>query len=222
MTLLFDLDGTLTDSWPGIVRCINHALETLGHAPVDATRLRRMIGAPLGRILPALLGSDDPAVIDRAIAAYRARFTAIGMFENRLYEGVPDALRAFEAAGHTLHVVTAKPTAAAVRVLEHFGLAGLFTSVQGSDPHDHDCDKAALLRAALAVNGADARSAVMIGDRAEDVRAARANDAWSVAALWGYGSKDELLAERPDSVAEHVTDVIRWVRTKHRTPRSIA
>jgi phosphoglycolate phosphatase len=212
MTLLFDLDGTLTDSCTGICRCISHALATIGRAPVPEPRLRGMVGAPLSRIFGSVLDSHETSLLDQAIAAYRSRFEPIGMFENAVYEGVPEALQEFQAAGHSLHVVTAKPTVAAARVLEHFGLAGYFVSVHGPELTDRECDKAALVRAALEVTGEAPDAAAMVGDRADDVRAARAHGACAIAALWGYGSRTELEAARPDLLAENVAELTAWVR----------
>lgn len=212
MTLLFDLDGTLTDSGVGICRCVNHALATLGRTPAPDSRLTGMVGAPLSRIFESLLDSNEPALLDRAIAAYRSRFDPIGMFENEVYEGVPEALGEFRAAGHSLHVVTAKPAVAAIRVLEHFGLAGYFVSVHGPQLGDRDCDKAVLVRAALDVAGGPAAAAVMVGDRADDIRAARAHGARAVAALWGYGSRAELETAGPDLLAARMADLAMWVR----------
>lgn len=216
MTLLFDLDGTLTDSCTGICRCINHALVTLGRSPLPEPRLRGLVGIPLSRIFASLLDSREPELLDRAIEVYRSRFDPIGIYENDVYEGVPEALGELRAAGHSLHVVTAKPAVAAARVLEHFGLAGCFASVHGPGLADRECDKAALVRAALDVTGGAPEAAVMIGDRADDIRAARAHGAAAIGVLWGYGSRPELEAAGPDLLAERVGDVTDWVRRGRR------
>ena len=214
MTLLFDLDGTLTDSCVGIGRCINHALVALGRPAAPEPRLRSMVGAPLSRIFTTLLASADATLIDRAIAAYRERFDTVGIFENQVYPGVAEALREFQGDGHSLHVVTTKPTLAAGRVLEHFGLAAYFLSVHGTALTDRGCDKAALVREALDA-APDGAAAVMVGDRAEDIRAAHAHGARAIAALWGYGTRAELEAAMPDRLAENLGDLMAWVRASH-------
>src|SRR5262245_28718633 len=122
MHLLFDLDGTLTDSFPGISRSINHALVFLGCDPVSDARCRSLVGLPLGVIFETLCGSADAALLDRAVTAYRERFTVTGIFENTVYPGIREALGEFRSAGHRLQVVTAKPAVSARRVLEHFAL----------------------------------------------------------------------------------------------------
>ncbi|HUE87872.1 MAG TPA: HAD hydrolase-like protein [Vicinamibacterales bacterium] len=213
MHIFFDLDGTLTDSSPGILRCVNHALAELGHSVVTDARLRGMIGSPLTRIFSDVLVCDDEAVLDRAVAAYRVRFNAVGIFENALYPGVAAALDHLCRSGHTLQIVTAKPAAAARRVAEHFGIAPFFRAMHGPELSARDCNKADLVGAALQVAGGNPRAALMVGDRAADMIAAREHRVRAVAAAWGYGSRDELERAAPEYVAETVPDLIRWVQT---------
>ena len=209
MHIFFDLDGTLTDSSPGILRCINHALMELGHGPVTDGRLRGMIGAPLTRIFSDVLGGEDEVLLDRAVAAYRIRFNEVGIFENALYPGVAEVLESLCRTGHTLQIVTAKPAVAARRVAVHFGIVSFFRALHGPDLSARDCDKATLVGAALRVAGGDPRVAVMVGDRAVDVVAARVHGVRAIAAGWGYGTRDELERAGPDYVADTVFDLIR-------------
>ena len=211
MHIFFDLDGTLTDSSPGIIRCVNHALIQLGHGTVSDDRLRGMIGSPLRHIFADALSCEDEATVDRAVVAYRVRFNAVGVFENALYPGVADALSQLCRSGHALQIVTAKPAPAARRVVSHFGIAGFFRAVHGPQLSARDCDKAALVSSALQVAGGDPCAAMMVGDRAVDMIAARQNGVRAVAAAWGYGSCDELVSARPEYTAETMTDVVRWV-----------
>jgi phosphoglycolate phosphatase len=213
MHLLFDLDGTLTDSAPGIVRCIDHALVGLGRAPAGAARLRPMIGTPLAVIFAAVLDSADTALLDDAVARYRERFDTLGIFENALYPGIVDALDAFIATGHGLQVVTAKPAPAARRVLDQFAIADRFTAVHGPALGDRHCDKGDLVGAALAAAGGQPDAVVMIGDRADDVRAARRHNVRAVAAGWGYGAHAELAAAGPEFFAPTIADLRAWIDT---------
>ena len=211
MHLFFDLDGTLTDSSPGIVRCINHALIELGLDPADNGRLSNMIGLPLAAIFETVLGSSDAGLIDRAVAVYRTRFNNVGIFENALFPGISEALDLLRASGHTLQIVTAKPAVSARRVVTHFDIARFFDHVHGPALGDRSCDKADLVAAALLVAGGDKKQAVMVGDRAEDVLAGRANQIRAVGVGWGYGSRRDLDAAGPTYVAEDVTALVRWV-----------
>jgi phosphoglycolate phosphatase len=213
MHLFFDLDGTLTDSSPGIIRCINYALGELGLEEAADERLLGMIGAPLATIFETVLGCSDIAVLDRAVAAYRIRFNDVGIFENALFPGIANALDDFQRSGHTLQIVTAKPALSARRVIHHFELDRFFDFVHGPALGDRSCDKAALVGAALLKTGGDRNQAVMIGDRAEDILAARAHQIRAVAVGWGYGSRQELDAAAPTYVAEDVTALVQWVQT---------
>jgi phosphoglycolate phosphatase len=209
--LLFDLDGTLTDSSAGIVRCFAHALETVG---VEVTDLPLVVcvGPPLPVAFRTLLRSDEPQLIEHAITAYRERFATTGMFENALYPGVPLALATLQQQGHRMRLVTAKPRPYAIRILEHFEIDGFFDAVHGPTLADRTRNKAMLVREALLeVASGDA---VMIGDREEDIRAAAANGIPSIAARWGYGSAAELSEARPTYEADDIDDVVRWVRNR--------
>ena len=211
MHILFDLDGTLTDSSRGITRCINHALSELGYPAATDDRLRGMIGSPLSQIFADVLDCDDVVVLDRAVGAYRTRFNAVGMFENTLYPGIAEALTDLHRSGHTLQIVTAKPAVAACRIVEHFGIATLFRAVHGPDLSARDCDKALLIRAALDAAGAPAHATVMVGDRAVDMLAARQEQVRGVGATWGYGPRDELTAAGAAFLADTVDDLVRWI-----------
>jgi phosphoglycolate phosphatase len=213
MHLLFDLDGTLTDSFPGISRCINHALTELGRETLGEGQLRPFVGRPLNTIFAALLSSSDLTLLDRATAAYRSRFDAAGILENRVFPGIPEALKTFRDSGHSLQVVTAKPCVTATRVIEHFALERYFEAIHGPELGERSCDKADLVAAALKVAGGKAADAVMIGDHADDVRAARQNAVRAVGAGWGYGSRAELGNAAPDYLAETVEDLVAWIES---------
>src|SRR5262249_31487704 len=120
--LIFDLDGTLSDPAVGIGRSINFALTELGYAPIDERDVSTYIGPPLDVSFRAITGAEAPDVIERLVAKYRERYTAVGYAENVLYPGIPEALRALCAAGQVLGVCTSKRIDYAERILELFGL----------------------------------------------------------------------------------------------------
>jgi phosphoglycolate phosphatase len=207
--LFFDLDGTLTDSSLGIVRCFVHALKRVG---VEVTELPLLVcvGPPLPVAFRTLLASDEAQVIEQAIAAYRERFETTGIFENALYPGVRQALAELQRQGHRMRVVTAKPRPYAIRILEHFEIDRFFDAVHGPTLADRTHNKAILIEEAL--REVESSHAVMIGDRDEDIRAAKANAIPAIAARWGYGSAAELSEAGPSYAAEDIDDVVRWVR----------
>lgn len=211
MHVFFDLDGTLTDSSPGIIRCINHAIEALDGAPVPEARLRPMIGTPLFTIFEILLETARRDVVDAAVARFRERFDAVGIFENAVYPGVVEALAALQRGGHHLQVVTAKPAPTAQRVLDHFALTPFFADVHGPTLADRGRDKADFVASALAAVAWTPGQVVMIGDRVDDIRAARRHDVRTVAAGWGYGSREELQAGAPEYLAPTIADAVAWI-----------
>ncbi len=194
MNVLFDLDGTLTDPREGIVACLKHALRGLGRSSPPDADLARFIGPPLRETFASLLGSASPAAIDEAVALYRERFAATGIFENALYPDVPPVLAELQALGMTLYVATAKPQLFAERIVDHFGLARFFHRVYGSELDGTRAVKRELIAYILRRESLSPHSTVMVGDRAHDVRGAVANGVLPIGVLWGYGSREELTA----------------------------
>jgi phosphoglycolate phosphatase len=209
--VFFDLDGTLIDPRVGIVGCLEYALEAVGAPIPEAASLECFIGPPLASTFGQLLGAEDRERVNRAIAAYRVRFGATGLFESRVYDGVRDMLGALRATGRSLWVVTAKPTVYAARIVEHHGLRAYFRSVYGSELDGDRTDKAALIGYVLETEGLSPRDVVMVGDRVHDVLGARANGVACVAVRWGYGSSDELTTARPDATAGSPGELVRRV-----------
>jgi phosphoglycolate phosphatase len=191
--LLFDLDGTLTDPRPGIVGCLRFALDQLGVSCPGDDVLATFIGPPLRATFAILLDTSDVSQIEEAMGLYRQRFAATGLYENQVYAGVPEMLERAQQVARAVYVATSKPAVYAERIVKHFGLDRHFRQVYGAELDGRREDKADLLAYLLASEGVGAEAAVMIGDRADDVRAAKANGVRSIGVLWGYGSAHELL-----------------------------
>lgn len=206
-TLLFDLDGTLTDNYPGITRSIAYALERLDAPIPDAVTLRRCVGPPLRESFAWLLGTDDPVAIEGAIALYRERYGDLGWRENIVYDGVEDALAALARSPVRLFLCTSKPEIFARRIVTLFGLSVHFRGVYGADLAGTFDDKVKLLRHLADTEGIDTARAVMIGDRSHDIRAARMNGARAVGVAWGYGTSEELASA--DAIAATPADLPR-------------
>ena len=211
MNLLFDLDGTLTDPGVGITRCIQHALASLGGIVPPSGDLLRFVGPPLRGTFEKLLDTNHPEGIDEAIRLYRSRFASVGIFENEVYPDVPPALSELHDGGHRLWVVTSKPHVYARRITDHFELTKLFEGIYGSELSGENAEKADLIRIVVGREGLATQDTCMIGDRAQDIFGAHANGVASVAALWGYGSVEELRAANPDWMAASMNDLRSWV-----------
>jgi phosphoglycolate phosphatase len=211
--LLFDLDGTLTDPKAGIVGSLRFALNQLSAPCPNDDVLSTYIGPPLRGTFAMLLGTDDSGQIEEAMRLYRQRFAGTGLYENRVYDGVPEMLARAGSAATAVYVATSKPAVYAERIVRHFGLAQHFRKVYGPDLDGRYEDKAELLAHLLARESVAPEAAVMIGDREADVRAAKASGVRSIGVLWGYGSEQELseagadmLFATPGDLAAHLTE----------------
>lgn len=194
MNILLDLDGTLTDPRVGIVSSIQHALKKLGRdAPADAALLR-FIGPPLRDAFRDLLGSTDPALVEQAIGFYRERYSTVGLLENELYPGIPEALSALQKRGIRLFVATSKPGIFARRILEHFQLADYFRGIWGCELDGTRSDKTSLIAHVLEQERLPRQETVMVGDRSHDAVGALSNGLIPIGALWGYGNEEELIS----------------------------
>lgn len=202
----FDLDGTLTDPKPGICGSVRYALTELGLTAPSLDELEWVIGPPMIESLRTLAG---PARAEEALQLYRRRYGDIGLFENRVYDGVPDLLRYLVDDGWRLYVATSKARPYALRIVEHFDLAPFFSETFGSGLDGSLQHKDALLAHALAQTGVDPRAAAMIGDRKFDVLGAKANDVPTIGVAWGYGSRAELEAAGAAAIVAAPADVPR-------------
>ena len=202
--LLFDLDGTLTDPMEGITRSVQYSLRHFGIEVTDLRRLPPFIGPPLRKSVREFYDMSD-ADAEVAVEKYREYYAPKGIFENRLYEGIPELLRDLRAHGATLVVATSKPTRFAEQIARHFGFADDFALISGSTPDGSRDAKADVIRHALATLGIDDPDrAVMIGDRRHDVEGAAATGLAAIGVLWGYGSREELQTAKPAFIAEDI------------------
>lgn len=186
--IYFDLDGTLTDPYEGITKCILYALDELGFPHPDDDYLYGCIGPPLWDTFPQLVGDE---LTRKAVDLYRERFVAVGWRENRPYDGIHDTLEAVATAGHVLFVATAKPHMHAARIIEYFGMGEFFHNVYGSELDGTRATKSDLLRFAIDRNPGNVER-IMIGDRRHDLAGAIANEMTPIGVAWGYGSTEEL------------------------------
>ena len=192
-TLIFDLDGTLTDPALGVVRCMNYALTKHNYSPLPDAEITQHIGPPLEQTLQILSGSSDDSHIAELTDSYRERYGELGYKENTVYPGIVEMLDSLRDQNIRLGVCTSKLEINAFRVLDEFQLAHYFDFINGSaEPGPKGKQLADLLQK----NHID-RNAIMIGDRHVDLRAAKENKLASAGVLWGYGSKEELVSESP-------------------------
>ncbi len=215
--LLFDLDGTLTDPKPGIIQSIQHALRKLKRPVPSEEELLWCIGPPLRENLAALLSSSEPALLEQAVAFYRERFEAVGMFENQVYPGVTEMLARLKQMEYTLLVATSKPRVYAQKIVEHFGLAECLDSVYGSELDGQRTDKRELLGFILTREAISADRALMIGDRRHDIVGAKHNGMWAGGVTYGYGTREELTMAGADYVFDTPDEIAPFLVKQQRS-----
>lgn len=218
-SILFDLDGTLTDPADGIVRCIQYALETLNLSCPSPTELMSYIGPPLRESFTAICNSSDEALIEQAVKVFRERFSTVGLFENTVYTDVPQMLAELQSMSYSLFVATSKPKVYAERILQHFSLAGYFVEIFGNELDGRLDDKAEIIKELLVKHQLSSTDALMVGDRKHDIIAAKNNAVSSVGVTYGYGSKQELFDAGVDYVCDSPQEVVTLV-TKIQLSRS--
>lgn len=206
--IFFDLDGTLTDSKPGIIHSVEHALNFF-HIHVPSEQLIPFIGPPLRDSFAPFFDNDEGRVT-LAVQKYREYYTAKGIFENSLYDGISDLLRELQGQGKHLCVATSKPEPFARQILEHFQVSSYFALVAGAELHGARNSKTDVLRYACKEGGIEnPRSCLMVGDRKYDVLGAHAVGMACVGVLYGYGTCEELTEARADYLCATVPDLRR-------------
>lgn len=207
-TILFDLDGTLTDSGPGIMHGFEYAIEKMGDTVEDKSTLRRFIGPPLEYSFGSLLEYSEEDT-KKAITLYREYyFGKGGVMENEVYPGIEELLSELKKSGKKLAVATSKSEKGTNIVLEHFGLKKYFDVVATSNDTDRRT-KADVIRFALDSLGiTDKRNALMVGDRNQDINAANEIGLDSIGVLWGYGDTEELKEAGATFIVEKPSDIL--------------
>jgi phosphoglycolate phosphatase len=203
-TVLFDLDGTLTDPFEGIARSIRYALKRLGRPPLSDDVLRTWIGPSLRGSFASVFDGDQ-ILVERGMALYRERYGPTGIYENHIFEGIPALLSDLVVAGSRVCLATSKPQIFAQRILEHFGIAGHFTIIGGASLDTSRESKADVIAYVLGELPAAARpGAIMVGDREHDVIGARQHELPTIGVTYGYGNRAELAAAGAAAIADDV------------------
>lgn len=212
--LLFDLDGTLTDPKVGICTCVQYALRAFGIEEPDIDKLEPFIGPPLKDSFRQFYDMSDEQA-GAAVEKYRERFRDVGIFENRVYDGIPGMLEALCAKGGKLAVASSKPEVFVERILEHFGIRKYFTVVVGSELDGSRTDKDEVVEEALrrlfGEKPVEKDKVYMVGDRRFDVEGARAQGIESVGVTYGYGGMEELKEARADYIVRSVEELRRFL-----------
>ena len=206
--LLFDLDGTLTDPKIGITTCVQYALHSFGIEEPDLDKLEPFIGPPLRDSFMEFYGFTAKQA-EEAVAKYRERFQDTGLFENEVYDGIPEMLKTLQSKGYFLAVASSKPQVYVERILEHFDLASYFEFVGGADLEETRVGKGDVIQYVLDTCGlSDKKEKIlMIGDREHDVLGARKQGLECVGVLFGYGDRKEMEDCHAAYIAESINEL---------------
>jgi phosphoglycolate phosphatase len=208
LTLLLDLDGTLTDSREGILRSLAHSLRAMDVPPPDDATLTGWIGAPIADVYRALLPDPTEARVAAGIAHYRARYDDVGWRENRVYPGVPEFLAALRPRGFRVVLATAKLQVSAIRIAQHFEFSSALDAIYGAEPGGARSHKPDLIEYIVARERLSPARAVMLGDRHHDVSGARAHGLRSLGITYGYGDRAELVAAGATWVCDDLEEAL--------------
>ena len=208
---LFDLDGTLTDPGEGITNSVAYALNKFGIEVIDKTTLYNFIGPPLVDSFMKYYGfNKEDALL--AVDYYRVYFGVTGIFENRVFDDIPELLDTIKKSGRKIALATSKPEQYAVRILEHFDLLKYFDFVGAATMDETRSKKTDVIKYTLDSLGVvDKSNVVMVGDRHHDIKGAVQNGLDSIGVLFGYGNQEELEIAGATYIAETVNDILKFI-----------
>ena len=209
-SILFDLDGTLTDSGEGIINCASLALEHFGLPVPSREAMRVFVGPPLSETFQKFGVPADK--VDEAIAVYRSRYIPIGKFENTPYPGIRELLETLQQHGHKLYVATSKPEGMSVDILEHFDLARYFIRICGAAMDMSRNSKEAVIAYLLRECGEDTNT-VMVGDTTFDVIGSKAHGIPCIGVSWGYGKASDLVDAGAVAIANSTEQLLTLLET---------
>ena len=204
-SILFDLDGTLTDSGEGIINCAILALEHFGCPIPSREAMRVFVGPPLHESFIRHGVPEDKA--EEAVAIYRSRYIPIGKFENTPYPGIRELLQTLKDHGHKLYVATSKPEAMSIEILEHFDLAQYFTKICGATMDASRSTKDAVIAYLLETTG-EAGNMIMVGDTKFDILGAAVHKIPAIGVSWGYGTVEDMVASGAAAIAYSTQELL--------------
>lgn len=207
--ILFDLDGTLTESGEGITKSVQYALEKLGKPEPDLESLRVFVGPPLLEQFMKYADLDEETA-RQAVTFYRERYSVTGIFENRPYPGVEEMLAGLKKKGYILAVSSSKPEYFVKKILDHFELTDYFTEIVGSEMNGGRTGKSEVIEETLRrLHMENKREQVMmVGDREHDILGARKSGLSCLAVSYGYGSREELESAGPIQIVDSALEVL--------------
>ncbi len=209
--ILFDLDGTITNSGEGIVNSVIYALNKLGIAETDIKKLEKFIGPPLKDSFKEYYGMDSERQV-MAVQYYREYYHVKGIYENRVYDGVKELLQKLIEDGKIVILATSKPQIYAEQIIKYFDLDKLFFYIKGSNIDGSKTDKKEIIGEIISELNLKREESLMIGDRKFDIKGAKENEIDSIGVLYGYGNREELENEKADYIVYDTEEIYKIIK----------
>ncbi|MFC1946617.1 HAD hydrolase-like protein [Chloroflexota bacterium] len=206
--VLFDLDGTISDSREGVIGCFQHTLKELTGSYIEESAIMKLIGTPIRTIFSELLQTDDEQLITRAISVYRDKYAEIGITGNRVYPGIAELLSALDKKAYCIYIVTMKNTQDSEKVIRYLGFSHLIQGIYGPSLKGYPDNKAELIKSAMFENTLIPEETVMIGDRGVDILAGKSNNTWTIGVTYGFGSREEISESSPDYLCQSPQEIL--------------
>jgi phosphoglycolate phosphatase len=211
--VLFDLDGTISDSQEGVIGSYQYTIGKLSRYHYEDNEIKKLIGTPLRGMLSSLLRSDDKELISEAVRLYRDKYSEIGITGNKAFPGITELLAALHRDSHHVFLVTMKNRYDAEKIIKFLGYENLFTGIYGPDLDGYPENKAQLIETAINEHGLVPEETVMVGDRKEDIFAGKSNGTLTIGITYGYGSKDEIIRVVPDCICSTPEKILTAIET---------
>ncbi|MBG6248017.1 MAG: HAD family hydrolase [Candidatus Symbiopectobacterium sp. PLON1] len=208
MNVIFDMDGTLIDSVPGIRASLAYALDQQGHRLAEETDITALIGPPMDQVVATLLAPFGDDRVAQTVTLYREHYGRVGLLQGLMYPGIQQVIQTLHADGHHLFVATSKRQPFAERILARIGISALFDDILGTPLDGSMDDKRLLVAHLLGKQGLLPSSSVMVGDRKEDIVSAQHNHLLSIGTQWGYGSLQELTSSGAHRLCQWPADLL--------------
>lgn len=209
--IIFDFDGTLVDSRPGVVKAFKKAVKELTAKKITDQEIVQLIGTPLAQIISVLLNTNDEAVIDRGQDLFKEYYSRGGFYQNIVYSGIKEMLESLKSRSRQLFVVSNKIELFMTKILEQHHLKKYFTFVLGTDGTDTQSKKSDLVKYLLTHHKLKEHETVMVGDTENDIIAAKRNFIYSIGITWGYGLESNLIKAGADKICHNPLELEQFV-----------
>ena len=212
INILFDLDGTISDSREGVIGCFQHTLKELTGLYIEEFAIMKLIGIPIRTIFSELLQTDDEQLITRAISVYRDKYAEIGITGNRVYPGIAELLSTLQEKSYCIFIVTMKNKLDSEKVIRHLGFRDLIQGIYGPNLEGYPDNKAELIKSAMFENTLIPEETVMIGDRKEDILAGKTNEIKTIGVIYGFGSREEITESSPNYICQSPQEIFSVIK----------